>query len=167
MSKAKVIYYLLLFVAITAMTGCNSTPSSDSPVPRPADSSIAAPQPPTPPSPQPGKASVSGILYTFTGNAPIPGTIFYLTPAKEEDNGPRPPMVLVGPHEDQGDYRGTSGPHGEFTINDIEPGNYYLAVWAPYTWVLAINSPSDFTPRLIQLSPNDQINLGLVYVSWP
>ena len=167
MSKTKIMLCLVLLVVIAAMVGCNSTPSPDSPVPQPTDSTVAVPQPPPPPSPQPGEASVSGILYTFTGHAPIPGTIFYLTPAKEEDDGPHPPMVLVGPHEDKGDYRGTSGSHGEFIINDIEPGNYYLAVWAPYTWVLAVNSPTDFTPRLIQLSPNTQINLGVVYVSWP
>lgn len=117
-----------------------------------------------PPIPELGKASVSGLLYSFTGKGPIPGTLFYLTPVREIGN---PPNVLVGPHSDQGDVRGVSDSEGRFILNNVPPGNYYLVVWAPYNWILAVESETDATPRLITLKPNQRLSLGIIYLSWP
>jgi len=117
------------------------------------------------PFPEAGKASVGGVLYTFSGNGPIPETVFYLTPAKGESN--RPPLVLVGPREESGDVRGMSDAQGRIVLNNVPAGSYYLAVWAPYNWILAAESDTDSTPRLIVLEPGQRENLGVIYVAWP
>lgn len=118
------------------------------------------------PEPEPGKAAISGVLYTFMGEGPIPGTLFYLTPGRGDENRD-PPSVLVGPREGQGDVRGDSNEKGWIALNDIPPGNYFLIVWAPYDWIVATESEFDDTPRLITLEPDQQLNLGVIYVSWP
>ncbi len=117
-----------------------------------------------PPIPQSGKASISGLLYSFTGRSPIPGTLYYLTPAGEMGS---PPNILVGPREEEGDIRGTSDERGQIRLNNIPPGSYYLVVWAPYNWILAVESEANMTPYLITLKPDQRLNLGIIYVPWP
>lgn len=159
----------LLLIYLLLLTSCTSTPTAtffSSPA------SLTQVQTPEaelnlvidPPIPEPGKASVSGLLYSFTGKGPIPGTLFYLTPVGELDD---PPNVLVGPRSDQGDIRGISDDKGQIVLNNVPPGNYYLVVWAPYNWILAVESETDATPRLIILEPNQRVNLGIIYLSWP
>ena len=118
------------------------------------------------PIPEAGKASISGVLYNFSGHDPIPETVFYLTPAVGEGKQD-PPHVFVGPREEQGDIQGMSDTQGRIFLNNVPPGSYYLAVWAPYNWILAVESATDPTPRLIVLEPNQRENLGTVYLSWP
>lgn len=138
-----------------------------SPLPTPGTGDSVPPEVPNEvPEPEPGQGAISGVLYTFTGQGPIPGTLFYLTPGRGESNQDVP-MVLVGPQEEQGDVSGTSDDKGWIALSDIPPGNYYLVVWAPYNWILASESEVDDTPRLISLEPDQQLNLGVVYVSWP
>ncbi len=115
-----------------------------------------------PPVPAPGKASLIGILYSFTGKGPIPNTVFYLI---KNDRGL--PSILVGPRETAGDIRGISDQNGRIVVNNIPPGNYYLAVWAPYNWIFAVRSERDINPILIKLSPNERLNMGIIYVPWP
>ncbi len=126
---------------------------------------ILAP-PPSLPMPEAGKASISGVLYSFTGKGPIPETVFYLTPAIGGENT-GPPALLVGPRGESRDTHGLSDAQGRIALNNIPPGNYYLAVWAPYNWILAVESDTNMTPRLIMLKSNQRLNLGIVYVPWP
>ncbi|NIV28437.1 MAG: hypothetical protein GWN58_02645, partial [Anaerolineae bacterium] len=114
-----------------------------------------------------GKASVIGMLYTYTGHGPVPGTVCYLTPAKGDAEQPRPPAVFSGPQAEAGDVSGTSDEGGWIALNNIPPGNYYLAVWAPYNWIIADESDVDRTPRLITLEAGQQLDLGQIYLSWP
>jgi hypothetical protein len=111
-------------------------------------------------------ASIGGILYTFSGQGPIPGTLFYLTPGRGEAQSD-PPTVLTGPHEEDGDVAGISGDDGWIALDNIPPGNYYLVVWAPYNWIIAGMSDTDLTPRLITVEPDQQLNLETIYVAWP
>lgn len=113
-----------------------------------------------------GTASLTGELYTFTGSGPIRGTVFYLTPARgptKED----PPMVLAGPKAELGDVRGQSDDQGRIVLTDVPPGKYFLAVWAPYSWVLAHESRTDLTPRFFVLEPDTEHDLGRIEMVWP
>ena len=76
-------------------------------------------------------------------------------------------MVLTGPHKDKGDIFGFSDDQGKFILNNIPPGDYFVAVWAPLNWILAANSPTDETPRLISLGSNESIALGIINFPWP
>jgi len=118
------------------------------------------------PTPHAGKVSLTGVLYSLSGHAPIPETIFYLTPALGEAKQD-PPSVFVGPREEQGDIQGMSDTQGGVFLDNVPPGNYYLAVWAPYNWILAVESATNPTPRLIVLQPNQRENLETVYLAWP
>jgi hypothetical protein len=143
-----------------------TSPGTESPVATPSSGGISpAATPAEIPVPEEGKAAIGGALYTFSGHGPIPETVFYLTPALGETN--RPPQVLTGPSKEEGDVQGQSGPQGQVTLNSIPPGNYYLAVWAPYAWILAVESADDQTPRLITLDAGQRENLGTIYVAWP
>lgn len=143
-----------------------TSPGTQSPIATPSSAEISPVATPSEiPVPEAGKAAIAGVLYTFSGHGPIPETVFYLTPALGETD--RPPQVLTGPQEEQGDIQGKSGPQGQVALNQIPPGNYYLAVWAPYAWILAVESEEDQTPRLINLDPDQRDNLGTIYVAWP
>jgi len=163
---------LLVCLLILAVSACAAPSSTESP--SPTGSPLAEPSPmqgeplpvssQDPPEPGPGKAAISGVLYTFTGKGPIPGTLFYLTPAGDQST---PPPALMGIREENKDVSGQSDNQGRIVLNNIPPGRYYLAVWAPYNWILAVESDADSTPRLIVLEPNQRVNLGVIYLSWP
>jgi hypothetical protein len=114
------------------------------------------------PMPDPGRASLTGVLYTYTGHAPIPDTTFYLMLMREGDA-----RVLVTPNEEKGDIRGRSDLDGKFVLNNVPPGKYNLVVWAPYQLIEAVKSPSDTTPLTITLEGDQRVALGNVNVSWP
>lgn len=171
-----VFFLCFLLIGGGILSACSSPSSTESPVSTPtlslqAHSPVATPSsapvaaPSEIPKPEEGKASVGGVLYTFSGHGPIPETIFYLTPAQGEAD--QPPRVLVGPREEKGDIQGKSNAEGQITLNNVPAGNYYLAVWAPYNWLLAVESAEDQMPRLIELGPNESKNLGVINVAWP
>lgn len=118
------------------------------------------------PRPNTGKASISGTLYSFTLFRVIPKTLLYLTMASGVDNRDLPP-VFIGPEQNQGDIAVTSDEKGQFFVNNIPSGNYFLVVSASFRWSLAVISDKDFTPLLIELKPDQRQPLGIVYVSWP
>ncbi len=119
------------------------------------------------PAPLPGKAAISGVLYSFNSSQIVPGTLFYLTKAIGDDKQSMP-FVLIGPNDEAGDIRGQSDAKGQFTLNAIPPGNYFLIIWnPPYDWEPGVISGEDHTPRLIQLSAGEKKPLGAVFVSWP
>jgi hypothetical protein len=116
--------------------------------------------------PEAGKAAISGVLYSISGQSPIPGTTFYLTPGRGESQQD-PPTVLAGPSEEDGDIRGTSDAKGWVSLNNVPPGNYYLVMWAPYDWLIALESEENPMPRLITLEPDQRLNLELLHMTWP
>jgi hypothetical protein len=115
--------------------------------------------------PEKGKAALSGLLYSLNFQRTIPETAFYLIPAEADK---QPPEVLFGPRPEKGDIRGFSDAEGRFLLNNIPPGDYFMAVWAPLNWILAVEGASaDSNPRLISLSPDESKTLGTINVPWP
>jgi hypothetical protein len=119
------------------------------------------------PAPQEGMASLSGVLYSPVINRIIPGTQFYLTPAIEEGGKLFIPSLFDGPKEAEGDVAGVSNESGQLLLDDVPPGDYYLAVWTIYNWPLAFGAVDDKLPLLITLEAGEQRDLGLLYVEWP
>jgi hypothetical protein len=150
------------------MLGCSSRPSAPTPQPPPpvptATPAVAATPEPTLAA---GKGSVRGVLYNTRGTgSPIAATSFYLTPGRGEGSV-EAPMVLTGPHLDQGDFAGESDMSGAFLLNNVTPGKYFLFVWAPYTWIAGAGSASDSTPRLIVVEAGQRQDIGRIYLDWP
>jgi hypothetical protein len=114
----------------------------------------------------PGKASLSGTLYSLTILDVIPKTLFYLTKATGADNQ-QLPAAFIGPEPSQGDIAGRSDEYGNFILENIPPGNYFLVVSGPMSWSVAVISETDFTPRLIVLAPSREYPLGPLLASWP
>jgi len=178
--RAKALLFPLLILLSGIAVSCSSPEPFSSPVSalpdlqRVAITRVAPQTPteeqasPTVAAPATGRAAISGVLYTSRGNGPVPGTVFYLTPAQEgaEDSADLV-LVLTGPNLDHGDVRGQSGSHGEFVVNNISPGSYYLVVWAPYGWIPVPVSEQGKRPRLITLAPNETKELGRVTLPWP
>lgn len=139
------------------------SPSAE-PTPSAAPHELVLIEPPEPESSSVG--SLAGALYSLSGRGPIPGTTFFLTAATGEGRT-APPSVLTGAKTTAGDILATSGANGEFAFDAIPPGRYYLAVWAPYDWILAVQSETDDTPRLIEVEAGQRLDLGRVDVPWP
>jgi len=119
------------------------------------------------PDPKPGMASISGVIYSSTVDRIVPATMFYLTRAVGENQRSLPP-AFFGPLEEQGDIVGRTDDKGQFALDNVPPGNYFLVVEAPpYSWALGLVSEQDTTPRLIELQANQKHALEVVYVSWP
>ncbi len=153
--------------SLSAYPGPNSLAPYPAPQELPGIDGTAIPIWPTnPPPPESGKASISGTVFSYTINRLVPGTLFYLTPAAGSDHR-SVPAIIIGPDEGKGDIRGTTDGKGQFVLNKVPPGNYYLVLWAPYDWVLAENSKEDNSPRLFELAANEKQQLGMVYAPWP
>ena len=126
--------------------------------------------PPAPPSsapkPSPGKASISGALFSNNSKIRIASTVAYLTLAqgeKKEDLYP----ILVGPEPNIGDITFITDQMGNFVVENIPPGRYFMIVWAPYSWKVVRNIETDNGAKLLDLMADQNIPLGVLYVPWP
>lgn len=117
--------------------------------------------------PTEGFGTLSGLLYSFGTDKVVPGTQVYLTLADEVEGKPVPPSVYFGPQPEQGDIYGFSNDAGQVHLEKIPPGNYYLAVWTVYDWLLAFPEAEESIPLLITIEEGDQLELGMLYVNWP
>ncbi|MBK8049467.1 MAG: hypothetical protein IPK16_21535 [Anaerolineales bacterium] len=120
-----------------------------------------------PPTPQAGKASLSGVLYSYGLNRIIPETAFYIAPAMEDNGKYLVPPLIFGPRPEKGDVVGTSNKQGQVFLDDIPPGHYYMYIWTVYNWPMALESKEAEYPLLIEVEAGDQLDLGLLYVEWP
>jgi hypothetical protein len=92
--------------------------------------------------------------------------MFFLIRAVGEDNRQVPP-VIFGPQTDKGDVQAQTNEKGQFVLDDVAPGNYYMVVWSPSGWVLGVGASSDVQPLLLELKPNQRTSLDIVYLAWP
>lgn len=113
-----------------------------------------APQDPT-------KASINGSIFLLSVNNTARNTSIYLTPALGEDK--QPPHILVGALPEKGDILGTTDENGNFKINNIPPGDYYLVIDFPDQKHLAQISKDNTNPLLINLSSGQDVPLGNLY----
>jgi len=118
------------------------------------------------PEPDSGKASISGILYSYTIQQVIAGTEFFLIPAVGPAKTEVPP-IIVGPEASRGEIISQSDYSGIVSLKNIPPGNYYLVVWAPMSWSIAQKSETETTPLFLELKAGSRVPLGIVYISWP
>ena len=133
----------------------------------PTPTFIANPPPAPAEAPQPasGKASISGVFYSSYAGRAIKETAFYLVRAVGVNNDEMPAILPVD--QQPGDIVGETDDAGQFALTDVPPGNYYLLLWAPYTWRPAQVGPDDPQPRLLKLAADQRLALGVAYVSWP
>jgi hypothetical protein len=169
-------FFLGFFLAACAQAS-STAPAGEGPYPADGEyfgpvatdsaKTLLTPMPPSDaPAPDPGLASLSGALYSYTIHTVISGTMFYLTPAGG-DNRDAMPAFLAGPDAARGDITGLSDAYGNFAFTNIPPGSYFLIVSAPYNWCPAEIGPEDPAARLIRVQAGDRLALGVVYVSWP
>lgn len=164
--------FLFSWPALALLCACRPSASVDGTIAYPiedktSEMDLLTPLPPSEaPEPAPGAASVSGALFSYTIRRLIPDTMFYLAPA-EGEKGDSIPVFLAGPDAGRGDIISRSDAIGNFSLDGVPPGNYYLAVSAPYNWSLAETAQNDPAPLLIRLSTGDRLALGIVYCSWP
>ncbi len=145
-------------------------PSSGYPGPQASSGAAEALRTPIPPvaapTPAEGRASISGVVYSYSVHQVAPKTMFYLTPAVGDDRRMIPP-ILMGPIASNGDVVGYTDERGQFALNDVLPGNYYLIVSASTDWLPGHKGPDQSDLLFIELKPGDQVALGVVYADWP
>lgn len=177
MRRVSALALVALFLIVVTLSGCTGrlpqlpqptiTDSPVSPLPAPTtQNSAPAPSVAEPlPAPKTGTASVGGLLFSRSGNGPVPGTFFYLYHLAEGETGI--PVVLGSPRTDGGDVQGKTDLEGRFVLKDVPPGNYLLAVWAPLNWLVVPVAPSEDTARVVTLKPDEKVDLGKLELDWP
>jgi hypothetical protein len=146
-----------------------NSPIGAAPAPAPALSGLALAEslaPKTAPKPDAGKASISGLMFSIRNLAPVPGTPIYMTKGIGKNNRQLSP-VLVGPDPTVGDIVLRSDDQGRFELNNIEPGNYYLIMFPPNDIVPLEIGMTERAPKLVEVSADQQLALGVLYVVWP
>lgn len=124
------------------------------------------PSVPTAVMPQPGKGSISGVLFSFTNHMIVPKTFYYLTPGWGTDKS-QPPPGFSGPNIKNGDIIGRSDEKGQISLDAVSPGTYFLVVESGMNWVAGVNSDLNPTLRPIIVEADKKSELGIIYLSWP
>lgn len=122
--------------------------------------------PSTAPAPKAGKGSISGTIFSFTTRIVVADTMFYLTPAMGPNDTDLPP-ALFGPQDGSGDIVGRTDDKGQFFLDNVPPGNYYIVVEAPMNWAVGLERGEESMPRMITIEQGGKYPLGIVFVSWP
>jgi hypothetical protein len=119
---------------------------------------------PQPPDPVEGNGSISGVIFSANSRYAIPQTAIYLT-LGWGDNKDEIPAVFMGPGKN--DILSKTNENGQFSINNIPPGTYYLLMSAPpYDWALGYKDAA-LTALKIVIEPGTKMAAGVVYVFWP
>jgi hypothetical protein len=144
----------------TAATPPPSSPKSE-------EEAVALASETTIPEPVEGMGAIGGVIYSYGIREAVVGTSFYLTVAEEVDGEFVRPEVLFGPHPETGDVAGRTNMQGQFQIDNIPAGNYYMFLWTVYDWLAVYPSEGASQPLLITVKEGDQLNLGVLYTNWP
>ncbi len=126
---------------------------------------IAAANKPRPP--QPGKASLSALLFSRSWGQVIAGNLVYFTPTINDNGKVYPPSFFNGPHEENGDIRYYTDEYGRLNVDDVTPGSYVLAVWTVYDYIIIEDPNKPGYPQIFDIKPGDQIDLGMLELGWP
>lgn len=119
------------------------------------------------PEPLEGMGAIAGVIYSFGTEQAVYGTSFYLTAADEIDGEFVPPELYFGPQGEEGDVPGKTNMLGQFELNNVPPGNYYLMLWTVYSYLSTYSGRDASAPLLITIEEGDQLDLGVVYANWP
>jgi hypothetical protein len=115
------------------------------------------------PVPEKGKASISGVLYSKTVSRNLSNVVIYLTPAIGSEKSS--PVLLYGPDKSKGDVPGITNEKGQFSLNNVPPGNYYLVALSSEHWTFGMISDQNENPKLIILSQDEKFDLGVIYIN--
>jgi hypothetical protein len=112
-------------------------------------------------SPSFGKSSLKGIVISNTNNATLSSVLIY--------------AALKIPMSSGNDYvlniQRDSSPHSEtdtegyFYLTNIEPGEYQLMLYSPFGAMILLSE--DGKEIHLEISANQQLDLGNLYVNWP
>ncbi len=157
---------IILFVLfVLFLVSCDASETKSSITPPQTTNSV--PDSEENPAQQLGKASLKGVLRSYTVHKDLPETLFYLALGVGENNEIFPP-ILVGPREEIGDIIGVTDSEGKIELNNIPPGKYYIIVWAPpYNWEPVIVSPENTLALLFDLQADERLTFDTLFVSWP
>ena len=109
---------------------------------------------------------MSGGLYSYNMKIRIAGTLAYLTPAEGEQKD-QVPSLLTNPQPERGDVFFTTDDKGNFELDNVSPGKYFLIIWSPYTWEVAQISEVNEKALPIELKADQKTILGTILVGWP
>lgn len=112
--------------------------------------------------PEPGTASISGLVYVPGAKYVVKGTVIYLVPAEGENKDQVPGILIGSGLESRGDIVSRTDDQGNFYIDNIPPGNYFLVVSFQNNIVLTSISETDLAPRLYTFEADASIPLGLI-----
>jgi hypothetical protein len=113
--------------------------------------------------PEAGLSTLTGKISLRNGLI-LKNTTIYVTPGKG-DKHDLPPKILIGPEVIKGDFASHTNQLGEFAINNITPGSYFLVASSTNSWWII--EDNDQKPINIVLEPNKILDIGEVVVYLP
>lgn len=115
---------------------------------------------PTPRASENDLSTLTGQLF-LKNQIALSRTLVYITPGRGETQSP--PIILFGPDLEKGDFATLTDDNAYFSINNINPGIYFLIVSSTNNWTYVEN---DGQPLKLILKPNEILDLGNVYVEF-
>ena len=111
---------------------------------------------------EPGKSSISGLIYVPNSKSVVKNTVIYLVQAEGENKDQVPGLLIGSGLITRGDIVSRTEDTGVFYIDNIPPGNYFLVVSFQNDIVIAANSETNLAPRLFKFEPDTSVPLGLI-----
>lgn len=109
-----------------------------------------------------GFASISGLIYVPGSKFIVKDTLIYLVMAEGENKDMMPGILIGSGLKTRGDIISRTDDNGNFFIDNIPPGNYFLIISFTNNIIIASNSSEDLEPRLFKFLKNESYPLGLI-----
>jgi len=114
------------------------------------------------PSPSPDTGIVVGRMIIDDGlDSPYLAPAIYLGSAIKPSNPDYPPLISLDLVNDR---LATQDINGNFVIDNIQPGDYGLIIWSPYSQTLITDSTDSSSPLVISIVPGSVLDLGTIVI---
>lgn len=167
----KTFVHILVVLIILSLSGCSIDSLTSffapvSPISSPFSSAIGTPTPtPNIPAPASGKATIAGVVYF--NNKPYAERDIYLAKVGNWIAADGKPAGQFAELDVSTDPRGYTDPGGRFIIENVEPGQYVLAVRLPSLQENLLTDAETNTNFFVELKSDEVTTLGTIRIVNP
>lgn len=111
--------------------------------------------------PSPGKSSLYGTVISNTNKAPLSGVLIYAALKVPMSSGKD---YILNIQRDSSPHYETNA-DGYFYLTNIESGKYQLMLYSPFGAMILLSE--DGQELHLEISANQNLDLGKLYVNWP
>jgi hypothetical protein len=153
--------FLVLSLVLLVTSACIPTPPGTATGPRTSGAAVSPAVGPAgkvvAPEPKSGLGSLAGTFVQRRATSSAANLGFYLTRG-EGPEGREIPPILFGPQR-EGDIPAMTDGAGNFAINDIPPGTYFIVLVGGFDWI-PVEEGSPPRPKAVEIRANQRVQLG-------